>query len=302
MNREAAKVYVIDDTPANLRLLDSMLRQKGYRTYCFPGGLPALRAARKNPPDLVLVDINMPEMDGYEVCDRFKRIPGLKEIPVIFISALNQVEDKVRAFNAGGVDYVTKPFKAEEVEARVETHLKIIQLQRDLIGSNEQLQCSLEELKRLESLHDSLVHMLAHDMRTPLAAIRLGLDLIKMRFRDRLTAEDEELINGLLPQCHSMVAMLNDLLDVSRLEQGSFPLNMETGKVDAIVSQSLDSLGVLSQRVHHRAGQPIQVACDPQVAARVLTKLLSSALKQSPHGGRASKSRPKPLRPAPASA
>jgi DNA-binding response OmpR family regulator len=129
-------IMIVDDNPANLKLLEDMLRQQGYETRLFPLGRLALAAADKEPPDLILLDINMPEMNGYEVCERLKSSARLAEIPVIFISALNAVEDTVKGFQAGGVDYITKPFQLEEVQARVETHLKLRraqQAERDLL-------------------------------------------------------------------------------------------------------------------------------------------------------------------------
>jgi len=116
---------IVDDNPANLTLLEEMLSQHGYSVRSFPRGRLALASAEHEPPDLLLLDINMPEMDGYEVCRRWTANPQLSSVPVIFLSALNAVEDKVRGFRAGGMDYVSKPFQFEEVQVRVETHLQL---------------------------------------------------------------------------------------------------------------------------------------------------------------------------------
>jgi sigma-B regulation protein RsbU (phosphoserine phosphatase) len=135
----SAGILVVDDTPANLQVLAGMLKDRGYRVRPVPGGELALVAARRDPPDLILLDINMPEMDGYEVCEHLKADGGLRGIPVIFLSALNDQLDKVRAFAVGGVDYITKPFQMEELHARVETHLKLRRLQTQLEESNARL-------------------------------------------------------------------------------------------------------------------------------------------------------------------
>jgi len=142
MEREKSMntIMVVDDTPANLRLLENMLRRKGYRVFAFPKGSLALRGALKNPPDLILLDINMPEMNGYEVCQQIKQEPSLADIPIIFLSALNETEDKTRAFSLGGVDYITKPFQFEEVLARVRTHLELRQIRQTLKNHNENLE------------------------------------------------------------------------------------------------------------------------------------------------------------------
>jgi phosphoserine phosphatase RsbU/P len=129
----------VDDTPANLQVLAGMLKDRGYKVRPVPGGKLALAAARRDPPDLILLDINMPEMNGYEVCEHLKADDALKGIPVIFISALTEQLDKVRAFATGGVDYITKPFQMEELHARVETHLKIRRLQIELEEANARL-------------------------------------------------------------------------------------------------------------------------------------------------------------------
>lgn len=123
--QDAPNILVVDDTPANLEVLSGMLKESRYKIRAAISGELALQAARNDPPDLVLLDINMPGMDGYEVCRRLKADEKLKEIPVIFLSSLDEMKDKVKAFNVGGVDYITKPYRIEEVQARVETHLTL---------------------------------------------------------------------------------------------------------------------------------------------------------------------------------
>jgi len=133
-------IMVVDDNSANLKLLEDMLVLQGHEVRSFPLGRLALASAAKIPPDLILLDIDMPEMNGYEVCDRLKATAALAAIPVIFLSALSDTEDKVTAFRHGAADYISKPFQFEEVHARVETHLKLYRLQRALVRQNEQLE------------------------------------------------------------------------------------------------------------------------------------------------------------------
>ncbi len=123
-------IMIVDDNPANLKLLENMLRRYGYEVRSFPLGRLALAAADQAPPDLILLDIDMPEMNGYEVCERLKSSARLSGVPVIFLSALTATEDKVKGFRSGGVDYISKPFRFEEVQARVETHLKLRRAQQ----------------------------------------------------------------------------------------------------------------------------------------------------------------------------
>ena len=136
-------ILIVDDTPANLRLLSQMLAEQGFQVRPVPDGALALAAVQVESPDLILLDIRMPEMSGYEVCERLKADPTTAGIPIIFISALDAVEDKIRAFAAGGVDYVTKPFRVEEVLARVETHLALRKLQRRLQDANLRMEREL---------------------------------------------------------------------------------------------------------------------------------------------------------------
>jgi serine phosphatase RsbU (regulator of sigma subunit) len=132
-------ILIVDDTPANLRLLSQMLAEQGYHVRPVPDGPLALVAVQAEPPDLILLDIRMPEMDGYEVCEQLKADAWTRDIPIIFISALDATQDKLRAFHAGGVDYITKPFQAAEVLARVETHLALRELQKQLQDANERM-------------------------------------------------------------------------------------------------------------------------------------------------------------------
>lgn len=149
----APRIMVVDDTVFNLNLLQDLLCSQGYRVFAFPRGDMALKAAEQNPPDLILLDITMPEMNGYDVCAILKTNNKLKDIPVIFISALNEPMDKVRAFAIGGVDYVNKPFQFEEVLARVATHLKIRRLQVEMEKYNRYLQELVQE--QVKEISDS---------------------------------------------------------------------------------------------------------------------------------------------------
>ncbi len=144
-------ILIVDDTAANLRLLSQMLTDRGYRVRAVTSGARALASARADPPDLVLLDIKMPGMNGYEVCEQLKVDPLTRETPVIFISALDEIQDKVQAFAVGGVDYVTKPFQFKEVLARTETHLALRRLQSQLQDANRRMEQELALAGKVQS-------------------------------------------------------------------------------------------------------------------------------------------------------
>ena len=159
---EKTNIMLVDDTPENLKFLENMLQNYGYNTTAFPSGAMALRAAERTPPDLILLDIMMPEMDGFEVCHKLKEDEKLKEIPVIFISALDNTTDKVRAFSEGGVDYVTKPFQQEEVLSRIRTHLNLRRSQQELQKYSLHLEELVDEkVKEISESQVATIHALS---------------------------------------------------------------------------------------------------------------------------------------------
>jgi sigma-B regulation protein RsbU (phosphoserine phosphatase) len=167
-------ILIVDDTPANLRLLSQMLREHGYHARPVPEGSLALAAAQAQPPDLILLDIRMAGLNGYEVCERLKAEDRTREIPIIFLSALDATEDKIRAFAAGGVDYVTKPFQVEEVLARIETHLALRRLQKQLQEANQRMARELSLAGQIQAsfLPQTLPRIAGWDLATALRPAR----------------------------------------------------------------------------------------------------------------------------------
>jgi signal transduction histidine kinase len=263
-------ILIVDDNPSNLRLLASMLKDHGYKPRPVLSGELALEAARLSPPDLILLDVTMPEMDGFSVCERLRADPSLSAIPVLFISALTDTASKVNAFTAGGCDYITKPFQFEEVEARVKTQLQLQSQKREL-------QRNYEELKRLEALRDSLAHMVVHDMRGQLMAMMLSLDLLPSSDSDESVPHLDRVRTGIT----TLVEMTTLMLDVNRLEAEEMPLNKTECKLSAISMTVIDSLSSMAgkRRVSLLADNAITAKCDSELIRRVLQNLLANALK-----------------------
>ena len=274
-------IIVVDDTPANLQLLSGMLKERGYKVRPVPSGKLALQAAKNDPPDLILLDIMMPDMDGYEVCERLKADEKLRDISVIFISALNETMDKVRAFGAGGVDYVTKPFQFEEVNARVSTHLEL-QRQRRKLKEN------YEQLRRLEEMRDNLVHMIVHDLRSPLMGISGFLDLALELEKETLTEDGLDYLQTAKRSTTAVTDMVNAVLDVSKMEAGEMKLHLaecDLVHIAADLISGMQSLKEAREIVLEAPPQPVTVVADGDLLLRVIQNLLGNALKFTPSDG-----------------
>lgn len=277
-NASAADILIVDDTPANLRLLCGMLRERGYKVRPVPSGETALRAAQASPPDLILLDVTMPGMDGYEVCRRLKADKRLADIPVLFISALQEAQDKVRAFQAGGVDYVSKPIQLEEVEARVRTHLE---LRRQRL----ELEANFARLRELEQRRDALTHMIAHDMKSPLLAVQLSLDAIRFS-RPQPDPAMAEVLETARGGVSAVVQMISQMIDVSRMEAGSMPLERQPADLAELAQEMIEKHRPLAggRTLVAELGENIDVDVDADLLRRVMGNLISNAIKFTPSG------------------
>ncbi len=235
-----AELLIVDDTLENLRLLSQMLAEEGYGVETAGSGARALATAQANPPDLVLLDIKMPEMDGYEVCAALKADERTRDIPIIFLSALDETYDKVKAFTSGGVDYIIKPFQFEEVLARVEIHIALMSLQRQLQQANRELQKRLEEL-------DAFAHTVAHDLKNPLTRIIGYAELLEGEY-DTLPEEDLRGFLGIIARGgRKMENIINELLLLASVREGE------------VESQPLDTSDIVNE-VQRRLSHMIEVS------------------------------------------
>ena len=274
-DQNCPNILIVDDVPANLTVLNDILEGNGYKVRPVPNGHLALQVAEKEKPDLILLDIMMPDMDGFEVCRRFKDNPLLSDIPVIFISALNDTTDIVKAFRSGGVDYISKPFRAEEVSARVSTHLK-------LYKQNQQLY-------ELNASKDKFFSIIAHDLRSPFNGI-LGLTQIMAEELPSLTMEEiQEIAVDLKSSATNLFRLLENLLQWARMQQGLTTLYLEVLPLFTTASDSvemiLDSAKVKEISITYDIDKDLKIFADKNSFQTIMRNLVSNAIKFTNKGG-----------------
>lgn len=295
-------ILIVDDTPANLQLLAQMLSEQGYKVRLAQDGIMALMSVESSPPDLILLDILMPEIDGYEVCSKLKASSKTKNIPVIFISALHEVFDKVKAFEVGGVDYITKPFQNQEVLARVEHQLHIRRLTQQLLERNTQLaeeihlrqiaevevRQALSKEQELNQLKSYFVSMVSHEFRNPLTSI-LGFAEFLREFDQQLTEEKkQEYLGQIEAAAKRMTELLNDVLIIGQAEARKLEFNPELLDVEEFCHDLVEEIKLSHGAEHTIAfsspGQFPHACLDKNLLRQILVNLLSNAIKYSPEG------------------
>jgi DNA-binding response OmpR family regulator len=290
-------IMIVDDNPANLKLLEDMLLQRGHDVRSFPLGRLALAAAMKNPPDLILLDINMPEMNGYEVSQRLKSTEELSDIPVIFLSALNETQDKVKAFRAGAVDYISKPFQFEEVDARVETHLKMHELQRALKLQNERLEEAVaartrelaeanQRLTILDRSKSDFLNLISHEFRTPLNGL-LGVGELIL---DEMppTEESQELQRMFERSRQRILSILDDALLLTQIDVKGEAFRSAPVSLQQVLSRAMKNAAKFAESRQVTFSPPSAelelVLGDEDLLVRALQALLETAVKFSTEG------------------
>lgn len=252
MNKQDVNILVVDDTPANLKLLTSLLNANGYKVRPASSGGIALRSIASKLPDLVLLDIRMPEMDGFEVCERLKADENTQDIPVIFISAMDDVREKVKAFNVGGIDYVTKPFEPEEVLARVNTHITLRSLQKELEQQNNQLKQLMKKQQEQEKMMieqskmaamGEMINAIAHQWRQPLNALALYIQDIQGAYENNEL--NDAYIDNTVSQSMEQISFMSSTIDDFRQfftpnkEKEQFSLIKQINKTIALLKPQL---------------------------------------------------------------
>jgi signal transduction histidine kinase len=245
-------------------------------------GAKALEGVRLQLPDLILLDLMMPEMDGLEVCRRLKADPLTQPIPVIFLTASNEMQHLVKGFEVGAVDYVTKPFNPPELLARVRTHLELKHARDTILRYGE-------ELRRLNEEKDEFMGIAAHDLRNPLSAIKGYSEMMIEDAQALSHRELEENGRRICDTASRMVEMVQNLLDVNAIERGELKLNLAPTSLGPALNQVIETQrprSTLKQQTIHLESEaaPVVVLVDASVTVQVLENLVSNAVKYSPPG------------------
>jgi signal transduction histidine kinase len=296
-------ILIVDDSADNLRVLATALQPQNYEVRCVKSGAMALLAIEATRPDLILLDIKMPEMDGYQLCQRLKSQPETTDIPVIFLSALEVALDKVRAFEVGGADYITKPFQIEEVLIRVKNQLTLQQLQKQLIEKNQRLSIEISEHQKTEielqkalataadanRVKSEFLANMSHELRTPLNAI-LGFARL-LEWDESLNTEQLENLSIIRRSAEDLLALINDVLDMSKIEAGRLTCNPQNFDLYVLLETLED---IFQLRANSRNLQlifdsdpklPQYIKADESKLRQVLLNIISNALKFTFHGG-----------------
>lgn len=267
-------ILLVDDMPDNLRVLSAMLTNQGFEVRKALNGRRALISVQADLPNLILLDIKMPEMDGYTVCEKLKADPKTRSVPVIFISALDDALDKVRAFAAGGVDYVTKPFQEMEVLARIEHQLCIQRLQKQLVEHNQELERSNRELEHF-------AYVVSHDLQQPLQSITGFAKVLQLKLQNSLDESAQDYLSRIYDTGNRMQSLIQDLLAYSMVgKQGKSPAMVD---LNLVFQQVLDNLKVqIAERsaVIEIPTEPLPtiLGYDTQIV-QLFQNLISNALK-----------------------
>lgn len=274
-------VLVVDDNPNNVKVVALLLRSLKYKIAIATDGEQAVNMVEKTRPDLILLDVMMPKMDGFEACRLIKSKPHNQNIPVIFITALSDTDNLVTGFKAGGVDYITKPFNKDELITRVKTHL-------DLKLTRDKLEQTLNHLAELNALKDKMFSVIGHDLRSPLSSVKMTLEFLSKIApgKDEILGEQ---INVMLKTTDEVFNLLENLLGWAKSQSGNLSINPENIKIAEIVQSiyTLNKGNLDLKKIKFIANIPedLEVYADISTFKVILRNLVSNAIKFTPNEG-----------------
>jgi len=268
-------ILIVDDNPVNLRVMIQNLAEAGYETRIAQDGQEAIEQLELSLPDIILLDIMMPGMDGFETCEQIKKIPSAKNIPIIFMTALSETENKVKGLKLGAVDYITKPFQHEEVLARINTHLTI---RRQQVALNH-----------LNATKDRFFSIIAHDLRGVFNPLMISTDmLIKIATKEE-SSKMIQFANSVKKSTHNAYELLENLLTWSRCQRDSIDVTftkMEIGKViQKNVDLYIEKAGQKNISLSYDVPEGIIAYADRNITDTILRNLIANALKFTHAGG-----------------
>ncbi len=279
-------ILVVDDDPRNRRLLEEYLIAAGYEVRLAPDGRTALALASERPPDLVLLDVMMPDLSGLEVCRQLKNDPRTRLCQVVLVTALDGTPQRVEGLDTGADDYIAKPVRREEFMAKVRSMLRARRLLAELEEARETLASRNAKLEELETLKETLTQTLVHDLKNPLAAVLGNLELLERKVDESVV----HLVRRSKAAAWRMHQMILNLLDIGQLEEGKLvlhPESMDAGSLARKTCQEMEAgaaqRGIKLEIVADEASAVLKG--DAAVLRRVLDNLVSNAIEHSPQGG-----------------
>lgn len=275
------RVLVVDDEAGNRVLLRELLEAQGHQITEAVDGEQALEEARSRAPDVILLDVMLPKLDGFEVCRQLKTNDRTAPIPILLITALTDRQDRLTGIKAGANDFLTKPIDAQDVILRVSNALYTKYLYDQLAGN-------YQRLRELEALRDDLTHMIVHDLRTPLTSVITGMQTVEMS--GGLNALQQQCLRLALAGGQTLVGMINDVLQVSKMEDGSLRLDYQNLAPTDLVESALAQIEILAgakgvSLIRRFPAEPVTFCGDEEKLRRTLVNLLGNALRFTPQGG-----------------
>ena len=277
-------ILAVDDIATNIMLLKAVLSRAKYKIVTASGGYEAIEKASKEAPDLILLDIMMPDLDGYEVIKHLKADPATQDIPVIFLTALHNPEDIVKGFKLGASDYVSKPFNHEELITRVTHHIYLAAAQRTIMQQRDELQATVDA-------RDKMYSVIAHDLRSPIGTLKMVFNMLLMNLTpEQIGEENLEMVTMGNNITESTFMLLDNLLKWTKSQTGrmnSVFQEVDISEVVVFASKMSDLVAqVKSISVEYDIPGPISVNCDVDMVKTIIRNLMSNAIKYSNEGGR----------------